>query len=87
MTTLRAIGTRLTIERIEAERTTAGGIVLQSAQEAPRARVLDVGSQVKEDVRVGDVIIVDWSKVGHLNYQNQTHFMVDESTVLAVLEP
>lgn len=86
MTKLKAIGTRLTIERIEAERVTASGIVLGSSQEAPRARVLDVGSQVKEDIHVGNIIIVDWSKVGHLNYQNQTHFMVDESTVLAVLE-
>ena len=86
MTKLRALGTRLLIEKIEADRVSSGGIVLQSAQEAPRARVLDIGPLVKEDIAVGDVLVVDWSKVGQLRFENRTHFMVDESTILAVME-
>jgi co-chaperonin GroES (HSP10) len=62
------------------------GIVLQSAQEVPRARILDVGSQVKEDLKIGDIIVVDWSRVGQMKFENDLHFMVDESTILAVLE-
>lgn len=86
MTKLRALGTRLLIEKIDADRVTSGGIVLQSAQEAPRARVLDVGPQVKEDISIGNILIVDWSKVGQVQFERQTHYMVDESTVLAVVE-
>lgn len=86
MSTLKALGTRLVIEKIEADKTTAGGIVLQHAQEVPHARVLDVGPQVKEDVVVGNVIIVDWTKVGQIKFENNMHYVVDESTVLAVLE-
>lgn len=86
MTKLRALGTRLLIEKIEADRVSSGGIMLQSAQEAPRARVLDIGPLVKEDIAVGDVLVVDWSKVGQLRFENRTHFMVDESTILAVME-
>lgn len=86
MTQLRALGTRLLIEKIDADRVTSGGIVLQSAQEAPRARVLDVGPQVKEDIVIGNVLIVDWSRVGQVQFENRTHYMVDESTVLAVVE-
>lgn len=86
MTKLRALGTRLLIEKIDADRVTSGGIVLQSAQEAPRARVLDVGPQVKEDIHVGNILVVDWSKVGQVQFERQTHYMVDESTVLAVVE-
>lgn len=86
MTKLRALGTRLLIEKIDADRVSSGGIVLQSAQEVPRARVLDVGPQVKEDIVIGNILVVDWSKVGQVRFENTTHYMVDESTVLAVVE-
>lgn len=86
MTKLRALGTRLLIEQVDAEKVSAGGIVLQSAQEVPRARVLDVGPQVKEDIKIGDILVVDWSRVGQVRFENTTHYMVDESTVLAVVE-
>jgi co-chaperonin GroES (HSP10) len=86
MSKLKATGTRILIEKIEASTTTAGGIVLQSATEAPKARILSVGPQVKEDVAVGNVIVVDWSKVGVFNFENVKQYVVDESTVLAVLE-
>ena len=86
MTKLRALGTRLLIERVDAEKITTGGIILQSAQEAPRARVLSVGPQVKEDIGVGDILVVDWARVGQVQFENRTHYMVDESTILAVVE-
>ena len=86
MTKLRALGTRILIEKIEADRVSSGGIVLQSAQEVPRARVLDVGPQVREDIVIGNILVVDWSRVGQVRFENTTHYMVDESTVLAVVE-
>lgn len=86
MSTLKATGTRILIEKLEGSTTTAGGIVLQSSQEQPRARILHIGPQVKEDLSVGNVIVVDWSKVGVFSFENAKHYMVDESTVLAVLE-
>ncbi len=86
MSTLRALGTRILIEKIEQSTVTAGGIVLQHSQEVPQARVLSVGPQVKEDIVPGNVIVVDWSKVGVFNHHNQKQYMVDESTILAVLE-
>ena len=86
MSKLKATGTRVLIEKLEESKTTAGGIVLQSAQESPRARILHIGPQVKEDLQEGDVIVVDWSKVGVFSFENSKHYMVDESTILAVLE-
>ncbi len=86
MSKLKATGTRVLIEKMEAATTTAGGIVLQSATEAPKAKVLSIGPQVKEDLAVGNIIVVDWSKVGVFNFENAKHYMVDESTILAVLE-
>lgn len=84
--TLKATGTRLVIQRIQGSKSTAGGIILQSEQERPNARVLSIGPQVKEDLSVGDVIVVDWSKCGVFEHENQTYHLVDESTILAVLE-
>lgn len=86
MSNLRATGTRILIERLEASTTTQSGIVLQSAQDQPRARILSIGPQVKEDVAVGNIIVVDWSKVGVFSYDNTKNYIVDESTILAVLE-
>lgn len=86
MSKLKATGTRILIEKVEASTTTAGGIVLQSSQEAPKARILSIGPLVKEDVAVGDLIVVDWSKVGVFSYENSKQYVVDESTILAVLE-
>ena len=86
MSKLRATGTRILIERMEASTTTQSGIVLQSAQEVPQARILSIGPQVKEDVAVGYIVVVDWSKVGVFSYENERQYVVDESTILAVLE-
>jgi|LauGreDrversion4_2_1035121.scaffolds.fasta_scaffold385495_3 co-chaperonin GroES (HSP10) len=86
MSKLKATGTRILIEKVEESRTTAGGIVLQHSQEVPKAKILSVGPQVKEDVAVGNIIVVDWSKVGVFNFENEKQYVVDESTVLAVLE-
>ena len=86
MSKLKATGTRILIEKMEASMTTKSGIVLQSQQEAPKARILSIGPQVKEDVVVGNIVVVDWSKVGVFSYENQPQYVVDESTILAVLE-
>ena len=86
MSKLQATGTRILIEKMEASTTTQSGIVLQSAQEVPQARILSIGPQVKEDVAVGNIVVVDWSKVGVFSYENERQYVVDESTILAVLE-
>jgi len=83
---LKAMGTRLVIERLEGTKTTAGGIILKHEQERPHARVLSIGPQVKEDIAVGDTLVVDWSKCGVFEYENRTYHLVDESTVLAILQ-
>ncbi len=86
MSKLKATGTRVLIEKVEASKTTAGGIVLQSQIESPRARILSIGPQVKEDLAVGDMIVVDWSKVGVFSFESEKQYVVDESTILAVEE-
>lgn len=86
MSKLRATGTRILIEKLPQAMTTESGIVLQSQQEPAKARILSIGAQVREDVVVGNIVVVDWSKVGVFSFENEKCYMVDESTILAVLE-
>jgi co-chaperonin GroES (HSP10) len=83
---IKAIKKRCIIERIEAEKVTAGGIVLQHSQEYnPRAKILSVGEQVTE-VKVGDVIVLDWRNTVPLKYNDQTYFVTEEGNIWAVEE-
>jgi len=83
---LKAVGTTMIIERVAGSKTTQGGIILQSEQQRPHARVLSVGPQVREDIALGDMLIVDWSKCGRFEHENTTYYLVDETTVLAVVK-
>lgn len=82
MTTYRATGSRFLIKKINPSNTTAMGIILQSSDEAPRAEIISVGPKVKSSAEVGDTIIVDWSRVGHVDGDI---FIVAEENVLAVV--
>lgn len=83
---LQATGTRIIIERLAAERQTLSGIVLQGDLERPNARVISVGPSSTIGVAPGAVLVVDWSKCGQFEHEGRTYHLVDESTVLAVLE-
>jgi co-chaperonin GroES (HSP10) len=41
---------------------------------------------VTEDIKAGDILVVDWSKCGQFEHDGSTYHLVDQSTVLAVLE-
>lgn len=83
MSQLQATGTRMIIEKLEKENKSLGGILLQTQQEAPRARITSVGDEVKGKFSVGDELIVDWAKVGHFTFNTIPSYVIDESTVIA----
>lgn len=79
----RATGSRFLIKKIDASKTTAMGIILQSTDEAPRAEIVSMGPKVSVNAEIGDIIIVDWSRVGHVDGEL---FIVAEENVLAVVD-
>lgn len=84
---LKALKTRVVIEKIDAEKTTSSGIVLQRAvEDVVYARVCDVGPTVDADVKVGDQVVVDWNRVGHMPYEGRTYYVIDQSDIMAVVE-
>lgn len=84
---LKALKTRVIVERIEVEKTTSSGIVLQRAiEDVVYARAVDVGPTVDADVKVGDRLVIDWNRVGHMSHDDRKYYVIDQSDIMAVVE-
>ena len=78
--TLQALGTKLIIERVEQDQTTAGGIIVSNQQDPnPMAIILSKGDDVKVKVEVGDTVSVSWNNTANQRYQGKTYYIVDET--------
>lgn len=83
---LKTIKKRCIIEQVQQEKVSVGGIVLQNDQDPnPQARVVNVGSEVTE-VKIGDIICVDWRYVVQIKTGDQKLYVTDESNILAIEE-
>jgi co-chaperonin GroES (HSP10) len=82
---LKAVGTKLVIERVEREQKSAGGIfITNQADPNPLAKIISIGSQVKIDVCIGDQASISWTNTAPQPYQGKTYYIVDETGVFAV---
>ena len=92
---IKPLEDRIVIQQLEAETTTASGLVLpDTAKEKPQegkvlavgpGRVDDNGSRVPVDVKVGDVVI--YSKYGgtEVSYAGENYLILSARDVLAVV--
>jgi len=93
---LRPLGDRIIIELVEVEETTSFGIVLpDSAKEKPQTgkvvavgtgRVLDNGTRVELDVKVGDEILFSKFAGTEVKYDGTEYLILRESDILAIVE-
>lgn len=70
------------------EATTESGIIVEGARglaETSKATVLAVGPDVT-DVKVGDVILLDWSKASPVKVGDVQRAMIKEEFIIAVFE-
>ena len=93
---IKPLEDRIVIQQLEAETTTAAGLVLpDTAKEKPQegkvlavgpGRVDDQGNRVPVDVKVGDVVI--YSKYGgtEIKYGADEYIILSSRDVLAVVE-
>ena len=93
---IKPLEDRIVIRQVEAEQTTASGLVIPStAKEKPQAgeviavgpgRVDDNGNRIPVDVKVGDVVI--YSRYGgtEVKYDGQEFQILSSRDVLAVVE-
>ncbi len=95
-TTIKPLEDRVLVQPLEAETTTASGLVIpDTAKEKPQegkviaagpGRVDDKGNRVPMDVAEGDVII--FSKYGgtEVRYNGQDYLLLNSRDILAVVE-
>ena len=93
---IKPLEDRIVIRQVEAEQTTASGLVIpDTAKEKPQegevvavgpGRVDDNGNRIPVDVKVGDVVI--YSRYGgtEVKYEGQEYQILSSRDVLAIVE-
>jgi len=94
-TKIRPLGEKVLIKRLEAETTTAGGIVLpDTAKEKPQkgtvqavgdGKLLDDGKRGKFTVKVGDTVLFSSYAGTEIKVNGEELMLMDESDILAIL--
>ncbi len=93
---IKPLEDRIVIRQLEAERTTASGLVIpDTAKEKPQegeviavgpGRVDDNGNRVPVDVKVGDVVIYARYGGTEVKYDGEEYQILSSRDVLAVVE-
>jgi co-chaperonin GroES (HSP10) len=88
MSEIIAVKTRIIFSRKEVEKTTASGIVLSAPidQQNPLGYVTSIGPEVNiEGLQIGDAISVNWQTVGMIENNGEKFYIVDQSSVNAIV--
>ena len=93
---IRPLADKVLVERVEAESTTAGGIVLpDTAKEKPqRGKIVSVGEGkrlddgTRQDVQVkkGDLVLFTSYAGTDIKIDGKEYLIMDESDIMAVIE-
>jgi chaperonin GroES len=93
---IRPLGDKVIIKRVEAEQTTAGGIVLpDTAREKPKrgvvlavgnGRLLDDGSRSELQVKANDEVLFTSYAGTEIKYSGDEYIIMDEGDILGVLD-
>lgn len=92
---IRPLGDKVLVKRMEAESTTAGGIVLpESAKEKPKrgivqalgdGKLLDSGERSKLQVAKGDEVLFSSYAGTEIKVNGEELLILDESDILAII--
>ncbi len=93
---IRPLGDRILVQRLEAEEMTAGGIILpETAKEKPKegrviaigeGRTLDSGEKSTFSVKTGDLVLFSSYAGTDVKYQGDDYMIMREDDVLAIIE-
>lgn len=84
---IKPLRNKILIEEIAHENVSASGLVLAGNPngDIKRSKVLAIGNEV-QDVKVDDVLIIDWQYASKSSFNNKTVFIITEDNVIAVIE-
>ena len=93
---IRPLGEKVLVKRMEAEKTTKGGIVLpDTAREKPKqgeilavgdGKLLDDGTRGAFTVKVGDKVLFTSYAGTEIKVDGQELMLMDESEILAIID-
>jgi len=93
---IRPLADKVLVERVEAESTTAGGIVLpDAAKEKPQrgkivgvgeGKLLEDGTRRKVQVKKGDLVLFTSYAGTEIKIDDKEYLIMDESDIMAVIE-
>ncbi len=93
---IRPLGEKVLLKRVEAEETTAGGIVLpDSAKEKPKrgkvlgvgdGKLLDTGDRKPLQVKIGNEVLFTSYAGTEVKVNGEEMLIMDESDILAIVE-
>ncbi len=93
---IRPLGDKVIVKRVEAEETTAGGIVLpDSAQEKPKrgiimatgnGRLLDDGTRSDMQVKKNDEVLFTSYAGTEVKVDGEEYMIMDESDILGIVD-
>ena len=96
MANIKPIGDKILVKRVEAEETTAGGIVLpDTAKEKPKegeiiavgeGKQLESGERADFQVEVGDRVIFASYAGTEVTVEREEYLLMSEDDILAVIE-
>ncbi|MHC4481756.1 MAG: co-chaperone GroES [Planctomycetota bacterium] len=96
MATIRPLGEKVLIKRLEAEEKTAGGIVLpDAAQEKPQkgkviglgdGRQLESGEKAPFQVKEGDTVLFGSFAGTEVTVEGEEYVLMSEEDILAIIE-
>ena len=77
----------IAVVRLKSKLETDSGIIIQSERSVSidRAKVITVGPEA-DLVKVGDTILIDWSKVRQMMIENNPVFVLSQKDVTAIFE-
>lgn len=88
---IKPLGNRVVIKRVEAQETTASGIVLpgQAKEQPQMAEVIAVGpgtEDEKMELKVGETVIFSQYAGTEIKYQGTEYTILSQKDVLAIVE-
>ncbi|NIP26981.1 MAG: co-chaperone GroES [Phycisphaerae bacterium] len=93
---IRPLADKVLVQRLEAETTTAGGIVLpDTAKEKPQkgkivsvgeGKLLDDGTRKKVQVKKGEIVLFTSYAGTDIKIEGKEYLIMDESDIMAIIE-
>ncbi len=94
---IRPLADKVLVQRVEAENKTAGGIVLpDTAKEKPRrgkviavgeGKLLDDGTRAEMSVKKGQEVLFNSYAGTEIKIDGKEYLILDESDIVAIIEP